>query len=816
MKLKNIKTAIAFTFCMFWSISARAQLKFAGNVTATTAGQDSVDFKLDSGALARIQMMAPDLVRVRVNPSGTFTTLTTGAIAPAGLSAPGTVVTDTSTATYLQTGQMLVAVQKTPLQIFMVRGDNSLIVADLGNSVGWDTASGLIFSQKLAPANEHYFGIGMLGGPLDRRGSKYLLFNQSVAAYSELSQPLYASYPFYYGLKDGKAYGIFVDNPAVPFFDMDSRQFQGVVSFGAAQGELDYYVMAGPDPAQVAATYGKLTGFAPLPPKWTLGYHQSGFGYKTQAQLLNSAQTFRSSQIPCDALYFDLFYEDKLQIFTFDPVAFPSPQAMNNQLEGTGFKRVAIFDSALQTGDRLYPALSSLGFFLGDGTGTSLVTNTFIGPVSFLDFSSTQVRNWYKPWLGAFLQSGINAVWNDMDEPWTNVIPNAVYSFDGHPRIDLQARNLYALQQASASYQAQQEASPNLRPWVLTAPGYSGIQRYSAGFSGDTLSTFDSLRVSLQLSLHMALSGQMQFGHDVGGFLGSPSAELYIRWLEFGSYIPLFRTHSVDLTAPREPWTYGEPYTSIARSIINQRYRLLPYFYTLAERTSRTGEPMLAPLFYYFPSDTQTYSQDQEFMLGASLLVAPVIEEGATTRLVYLPTGSDWIDLYTDLTYPGGQSVTVAAPLERIPVFVRAGAILPQGPTMQSVNDPAVSAALMLDIYPGPDSAFNLYEDNGLTMDYAHGIFLRTHITTSGSTGGTLLQIQRQEGTWVPPARPLWISLHSVNAPAGVSLDGVALPAASIESNLAAMSQGWFYRNMERRLIVRVQDAASLAISAHN
>ncbi len=810
------KCALALALFFAIEVSAQAAVKFIGNVTAATIGKDLVDLTMDSGAVARVQLMAPDLARVRVNPGGTLTTLTSGAIAPTGLSAPGTVITDTAAATFLQTAQMLVAIQKQPLQIFMVRSDSSLILADLANAVGWDTVSGLIFAQKLAPATEHYFGLGMLGGPLDRRGRQYVLANQSVAAYGEFTDPLYASYPFYYGVKDGKAYGVFLDNAAATFFNMDSEQFSGVVTFGAAQGELDYYVMAGPDPAQVAETYAELTGFAPLPPKWTLGYQQSGFGYRTEAQLLTTAQTFRSSQIPCDALYFDLFYENKLQIFTYDPVAFPTPQAMNQTLDQSGFKRVAIFDSALNIADPLYPSLSSNGFFLGDGTGHSLVATTFVGPASFLDFSQSRVRNWYKPWLGSFLQSGINAVWNDMDEPWANFIPNAVYGFDGKPRTDLQARNLYGFEQASASYEAQQQANPNVRPWVLTAPGYPGIQRYAAGFSGDTLSTFDSLRVSLQLSIHMGLSGQVQFGHDVGGFLGSPSPELYIRWLEFCSYIPFFRTHSFDLTAPREPWTYGEPYTSMARSIINQRYRLLPYFYTLAETSSRIGAAMLAPLFYYFPSDAQTYSQDQEFMLGPSLLVAPVIQAGAITRTVYLPAGSNWIDYHSDINYTGGQNVTVDAPLGRIPVFVRAGAVLPGGPQLQFVEDQSTAPAVILDVYPGPDSAFTLYEDNGSTLDYQNGVFLRTQITKSTTSIGELLQIQRYEGSWVAPARPIWTTLHNVTAPSGVSLNGTALLLALGESDLANMAQGWYYRSSDSRLIVRVPDAATLAISIQN
>ncbi len=226
------KCALALALFFAIEASAQAAVKFIGNVTAATIGKDLVDLTMDSGAVARVQLMAPDLARVRVNPGGTLTTLTSGAIAPTGLSAPGTVITDTAAATFLQTAQMLVAIQKQPLQIFMVRSDSSLILADLANAVGWDTVSGLIFAQKLAPATEHYFGLGMLGGPLDRRGRQYVLANQSVAAYGEFTDPLYASYPFYYGVKDGKAYGVFLDNAAATFFNMDSEQFSGVVTFG--------------------------------------------------------------------------------------------------------------------------------------------------------------------------------------------------------------------------------------------------------------------------------------------------------------------------------------------------------------------------------------------------------------------------------------------------------------------------------------------------------------------------------------------------------------------------------------------------------
>lgn len=804
--------AAILTLALILPSHSAAAVTFIGNVQSTVIGKDLVDFTLDSGAVARVQMLAPDLARVRVNPSGEFTQLLSGAISISGLTAPNTQIVDTGSAVYLQTGQMLVVVQKSPFKTVMVRSDKSLVVADSDYSVAWDTSTGLIFTQKYAPPDEHYFGLGLAGGPIDRRGRVLVMNNQDSAGYGEFSYPLYASYPYYYGVHDGKAYGVFFDNPATPFFDMDSR-YAGVLTFGAVQGELDYYVMAGPDPASVAGTYAKLTGFVPLPPKWTLGYHQSGFGYKSEDQILSTAQIFRKLQIPCDAMYFDLFYENKLEMFTWDPVAYPSPQAMNQMLANSGFERVAIFDAAMLISDPLWPAFASLKYLVTDGKGAPLTTSLFLGQASFIDFTRSDTRSLYEYLLGNFMETGIDAVWNDLGEPAANYIPNATYDFDGHPRSDQQARNIYALSQARASYGAQQQWRPTLRPWVLTAPGYSGSQRYSAGFSGDTLSTFDSLRVSVEITQHMGLSGQVQFGHDIGGFLGTPSAELYIRWLEFASYTTFFRTHSLDLNNPREPWTYGEPYTSMARSIISQHYYILPYLYSLVQQSSTSGSPVVVPLLYYFAADAMTYSQDQEYMFGPALLVAPVLQQGALSRSVYLPAGSAWVDYYTDTTYAGGQVVTANAPIDRIPVFVRAGSIIPAGPNLQYIGDTSISPVAIADIYPGPDSSFTLYEDDGTSTSYASGVFLETAIGRTTGANGASVQIRRLGGTWIPPLRQWALNLHAYPVPpSSVQLNGVLLNKAPNENALRAMPQGWFYRTTDQRLLIRFPDGSNAFI----
>jgi alpha-glucosidase len=791
---------------LLWSDPAPAAVTFAGNVLSTSVAPDSVDMLVEGGAVARVQMLDSDLVRVRVSPTGTFSTRLSGAIAAAGLTPPGAAIHDLASATFLITNAMTVVVLKAPFRVIVLRPDGSLIVADQESPVGWDAASGVIFNRKYAPPDEHYFGLGFRGGPIDRRGRRFVMANTDNAAYGEFSDELYASFPFYYGLRHGKAYGLFFDNPAIPFFNMVLGGTDEVL-FGAAEGEIDYYVMAGPEPARVARTYAALTGFTPLPPKWSLGYHQSRFDPRSQSEYLDVAAEFRSRRIPADVLYFDLYYMDLLQIFSWDPVRFPDPVGMNATLESMGFERVNIIDPVIHVLDRLWPTFDYFGHFLTDAQGRSLINDIFYGTVSWIDFTKSQTRAAYKQLLETFLSTGVTAVWNDLNEPARNFMPEAVYDFDGQRRSDRQARNLYALNNVSLTSEALRELRPGERPWIIARSGYPGIQRYAANWSGDALSTFDALRVSVQISASMGLSGQNFFGHDIGGFLGNPSPELFIRWLEFGSFIALFRNHSTDTSLPREPWVFGEPYTSMAKGIIEQRYRMLPYLYSLFADAAAGGQPPVAPTLFHFPADERSYAQDQEFMLGPQLLVAPVVQEGATTRTLYLPSGSDWVDYHSDVVYPGGQSISVPAPLERIPLFVRAGSLLPSGPVLQHVGEP-VTPWLRLDVYPGPDSEFVLYEDDGASLDYARGVFLRTRLSRTQLPTGTELGIVREQGSWAPPARPWWIHLHGTTTPPSlVRLNGAPLAQAASESDLSAQSQGWYYRASDRQLVVRFQDS---------
>lgn len=780
-----------------------------GAVTNVTIGDDAVDFELENGVIARVEFHADDIVRVRVNPTGALTTQLSGAIA----SDPEDIIStinDGPDQTTLETAALKVIVNKATFQVIVQRPDGTLISADIAGGIQYDSVSGQLSMQKEAPADRGYFGLGLRGGPLNRRGDVFENRNTDRGGYHEFDGPLYSTTPFYLGRDDQEFYGLFLDNPANPYIDLDSNS-NGIVTVGAAVGELDYYIFAGPTANDVMQSYSQLTGFADLPALWTLGFQQSRYGYSSFDEIQQIADTFRDLQIPADAIYFDLDYMKDLDFLSWDPVNFPNPLANNQLLHELGFRTVNIVDPTLKPDDPLYTQVDTDGFFIKDAQGNTLV-NAIFSPwdfVSWIDFSNPAAAQWYVDSLKQFLGTGVSAVWNDLNEPAQNNFPNAIHDYNGQQRTDLEARNIYALTEVALTQQAMLEANPDERPFILSRSGYPGIQRYAANWSGDTLTTFDSLRVSVQTSIHMATSGQIYFGHDIGGFFDSPSAELFTRWLEFASFTPFFRNHALNTTLASEPWQFGQPYTDLARQVINQRYELLPYVYTEAEEASRTGDPILEPVFFEFPGDENVYQLDDQFMWGDSMLVAPVYESGVTERTVYLPEGSRWFDWNTGLGYDPGL-VTVEAPLGTIPVFVREASIIPTSVVRQHVAE-QVDPRVILDIYPGDmPGEFVLYEDDGESFDYQSGEYLRTQISSTSTTAGRSTTIEPIEGNMDVPDRGFFLRFRNVlNDRNVVTQDGNEVLAVQSLSELETVSQGWYYDANELVLTVRVAGTAN-------
>jgi alpha-glucosidase len=782
-----------FLFAGF-SSTGQTAFEFAGDVVDTTTTGTTAEFALSSGGIARIDVLDEAIVRVRVNPTGTLSLRVSPAISATNLSPPANSVFDTGEVVWIVTQRLSIAVLKQPFRIIALHADGSLMSADVEPGVLWDPVDGTIVSRKYLPPDEAIMGLGLLGGPINRRGLSINMRNTDNFVLNEYSAPLYQSYPLYYGIRNGKPYGLFLDSPAYPFFDVANAE-PGILSLGAAEGELNYYLLAGEDPQDIANAYSRLTGFNPLPPKWTLGYHHSRYGWSTAQEISQIAGELRVRGFPADSIWFDILYMQNLRKFTWDPVGFPSPIQMHIDLLGSGFKSVYIDEPLVRDDDPLWPFLDASEYFVKDVGGGSHLNTIWFGNVSWIDYTKPETSAWYKEQLKVFMSTGITAIWNDLNEPADNFMPRAVFDFGGDPRTETEARNLYALFANRTSWEAQRELRPNTRPWNLSRSGYSGIQRYASNWGGDGASSWDSLSAAIQMSISMGISGQNHFGHDIGGFLGSPDAELFTRWVEFALFTPFFRNHSVNTSAPREPWLYGEPHTSRIRALFRWRYRLLPYLYTLFEEASRSGRPILMPTFFYAENDSATYDQNDVFLLGPGFLVAPVHEPGAVDRELYLPAGGQWINYYSDELLDGGQVVTVPAPLGQLPLFVRHGAIIPYGGDRNYVDDPGADPTLTVHFYPsGNRDRFVLYEDDGATFDFESGEYLRTLLEIERSVKLFTLSIARLDGNYQTPDRDWILQVHrQMVHPTSITVQGAPLTEYAGAAELETATRGWFY-----------------------
>jgi alpha-glucosidase len=794
------------------AFAARGAAVSLGPVTAATALPNGALMALAGGGNLRIEFLEKGIVHVEVTPPG-GRTLSTSATLPLAAAAGSAEVYQDSATVFLRQGAMSAIVVKSPMQVLVMRSDGSVISADLPGGVQWDAAAGTIVSVKSVRPDERFFGMGLAGGSIDRRGREMTMRNTDLAAYQEQSNPLYSSTPFFYGHTGGATYGLFFDNPSISVFDFGKRS-PNLLTIAAVGGTLKYYVMVGPTPADVAHSFAALTGSTPRPPRWAMGYLQAHFGYASAAEVLGLASEFRSRQIPCDAFFLDLDYTDRLFSLSWNPTTFPNPVAFNSQMAGMGFKRVNILEPLLTVYDPLWSYAAGSGYLVLDPTGNPLITNIWMGDVSWLDFSKPAARNFFKSALKLFLSTGVSGLWADLNEPAANQMPYAVFDFDGKPRYEYTTRNIYALLEAEVLRDALAEAQPGLRPFIVSRSGFSGIQRYAANWSGDTDSSFDSLRVQVQIAASMGLSGQNFFGADIGGFLGSPNAELFIRWMQFGAATPFMRNHSMNTSSAREPWRFGEPYTSVAKATIEWRYRLMPYLTSLFAQAESKGTPVLAPTFFHFPSDGLTHAQSGEFMLGSSMLVAPVVTEGAFTRSLYLPAGATWVDYHSGAAYAGGQQVVVAAPLQQLPTLVRAGSIIPMGPVRQHAEQ-AVDDYLLLDVFAGANGSFTFTEDDGATTQYRGGNQRQTPLTWTESANSSQLVVGAAVGNRAAGSVPWWLQVRQWSTlPTRVSVDGVTLARVTSPANLGDAG-GWTHDSNNRVLLIRLpgrQPAQSVRI----
>ncbi|HKJ93344.1 MAG TPA: TIM-barrel domain-containing protein, partial [Longimicrobiales bacterium] len=582
-------------------------------------------------------------------------------------------------------------------------------------------------------------------------------------------------------------------------------------SFAAERGLLDYVFIGGPAIPDVVSRYTELTGRPYMPPAWSLGYQQSRWSYYPDTEVLDLARTFRRRRIPADVIYLDIHYMDGYRVFTWNPRRFPHPEAMLDTLQHLGFKVVTIIDPGVKADSSYAMAREGLqhGYFARFPDGPVYVGSVWPGRSYFPDFGQAAVRTWWGNHDAAFMRQGVAGFWNDMNEPsaWGGTVPpEVVMHDDGRTATMRTMHDLYGFLMAQATYEGMRRAQPDRRPFIVTRAGFSGIQRYAAVWTGDNIASWEHLQLAVRMLVGMGLSGIPFVGSDVGGFVGSPSPELYGRWVELGVFSPFFRTHTTINSLPQDPWSFGEYVEDINRRSIRLRYALLPYLYTLMWQAHETGAPVMRPLFWGHQDDTAAYdpAHQEEFLAGDHLLVAPVVHEGRTLKRVYLPAGSRWLDLATDSVYQGGHEVVVDAPLDRLPMFLEAGGILPRRPPEQYVGQQPMDT-LYLDAFPG-DSAgsFRLYEDDGESYAFEKGGYRVTRFEVARDGAGLRLGRVVEHDGYRPHARTLVARLHDVAAkPRSVDVWGGAAGRLG-ETTTGA---GWAYDAARHVLMVRIQSA---------
>jgi alpha-glucosidase len=677
-----------------------------------------------------------------------------------------------------------------------------------------------------APPDEHYYGFGERTGSLDKRGRTMLFydtdaFDPKFGGFPPDADPVYASIPFFVGLRGGRAHGFFFDVTHRLTFDM-AAQDKTAWSVTAAGGNVDQYLFAGPSIASVLERYTRLTGRMPLPPQWTLGFHQSKWGYSPDTKVIEVATELRNRNIPADAMWLDIQHMDGFRSFTWDPVSFPDPAGLVKTLASQGFRTVAIVDPGIKIDPMwdVYDEGLQKGYFMKGPDGMPFQGAVWPGPAVFPDFSDPAVRAFWGSLVPRTLDKGVRGLWIDMNEPSSfgakkgGTVPDTLSTAgDGFPSTMAEMHNVYALNEAHATYDGMRAAAPDQRPFILTRAGYAGIQRYAAMWTGDAPSSWDTLRGTLPELLGMGLSGLTFAGSDVGGFSGGPTPELYARWMQVGALSPFFRAHTSLAAGSQEPWQFGIEVTDVSRAVIEERYRLMPYLYSLFYQASQTGAPVLRPLVYEAQDDAKTYDLDDEAMLGPYVLYAPVLSEGAQTRHVYLPKGR-WFEAASGAIHEGPASFDEDVVLGALPTYVREGAIVPRRDLVQHTDEKPIQT-LTLDVYPSEQpTSFALYEDDGHSFAFEKGERAITTYSTQRTAKGATLSASARDGSFKPAARSLVIRVRRVDhAPSAVTLDGAPLQALDTEDAFNAATQGYWYDARDLSILVRLPDPGKFDLS---
>lgn len=701
-------------------------------------------FDVGLGATIAVRILEGDIGRVTLKPRGGYRLDRGWSIAPSGLeppyegrprddlsgfTVPKAAVTETDGKVTLSAGGLTAEVTLSPFGIAWFRaGENRPFLQDRTTQAYLvSPRTGAVAHFMARDYTERHYGLGDKAGPLDRTGRRFAIDAVDPCGFdAELSDPLYKMLPFFIVDGPAGAHGVFYDNLSTGSVDFGCTldNYHGLFrSWKGDDGDLDYYVMAGPSVPDVVRRFSWLTGGQAFAPRWSFGFGVTSMAIAdapdADARISDFIAKCREHAIPCDSFHFGSGYTQighRRYAFNWNREKFPDPAATMQRLKHAGMQPVAnLKPCLLDDHPRLQEALDGGFLVLDSETRKPAVAQFWDGLGFHLDYTNPKGRAWWRNGIEtALLDHGFVTVWNDNNEYeiWDE---DAVCDGDGRPFRQALARPAQALLMTKLSHEAQAAREPGKRQYAITRGGCAGISRYAQTWSGDNETAWKTLRYNLTQGLNMSLSGMFSIGHDVGGFHGpTPGPELFVRFNEFCALWPRMVMNSWnDDGVVNLPWMHPEMVPQV-RQAISLRYRLMPYLYTQMWRASRDGIPAVRPLLYDFPQDAAATAIDDAFMLGPDVLVAPVLEEGARERSVYLPEhAGGWYDWHDGRHYPGGSVATVPAPLGRLPLFLRAGALLPLGNGARMDDRRELLVCGLVEGATG-----ELYEDDGETADW--------------------------------------------------------------------------------------------------
>lgn len=557
--------------------------------------------------------------------------------------------------------------------------------ASVGGAARW-------VQRSEVPADARFFGLGgRSAGPRLRDGSYRLWNTDPKGSFGPGDDPLYITMPVQFVVSDAGTHLAFHDNSwdgRVTLAEGEEGAGSGHDRPGTSEvrmggGPLRCWVVVG-TPARVLHGWAALTGAPALPPDWALGPQHARWGFGSEREVRRVVAGYRERGLPLSAVHLDIDHYDGHRVFTVDRERFPDLPGLAKELREQGVRLVTIVDPAVKAepGNAVYDSGRAAGVFVRDARGEEVRGVVWPGECAYPDFTDPAVREWWGELYEERLRQGFAGVWHDMNEPVSfapfgdMTLPrSARHALDGRGGDHREAHNVYGLAMARAGYEGLRRLRPDERPFLFSRSGWAGMQRYGGTWSGDVATGWPGLRASLALVLGLGLCGVPYSGPDVGGFDGSPTPELFLRWYQLGAWLPLFRTHAAIGAGRREPWEFGPEVLEHARAALAERERLRPYFTTLARLARMTGAPYVRPLWWGTPEDRVLRDCEDAFLLGDALLVAPVLTAGADRRAVRLPRGR-WYDTATGRAYEGPGQVLLDAPLSRVPVLARAGAVL--------------------------------------------------------------------------------------------------------------------------------------------